>query len=559
MAEGPFVFGHFRLDPDQGVLLRAGEPVAVVPKGVELLACLVRRPGRVVTRDELVQLVWPDVVVEEGNLTKLVHILRRELGKEAIETIPKRGYRFTPPVTVLASARSEVLAVLPFESSDPTEASLGEGIAEQALDVLSRIPGVQVLARNSSFRLARASPREIGRRLSATIVVAGGLKGDPGRCEVAVRLLETRSGVQRDAGEFASGLEGISGLPEKIAQWVASRVIPSTAGGDPGDSRRGPADPVDAEAFHLYLQGRYHWNRRPGTPVREALRCFDEAIARSPGFAQAWAGVADANATLGSWEAGVLEPREAESRARSCAARALALDPGLAEAHTTLAYLDLHFAKDGAEAEERFLRALSLNPNYSAAHHWYAHCLVAAGRFEEALARSNIALAIDPMNVLLSVHLAWHHHMARAPELVLRESERVIRMEPAYHWGHYFLAWGQEAIGEPGRAVNSMLRAVECSARDPVMIAGLARAQAAAGQRKEAVQTLARLYEIRAGKELFAYEVALVHLALNDAGSALDWLERAHSERSGWMAYLNVDPRLDPVRREERFQRIASR
>jgi tetratricopeptide (TPR) repeat protein len=291
--------------------------------------------------------------------------------------------------------------------------------------------------------------------------------------------------------------------------------------------------------------------------VWQALRCFEQAVALEPRFAAAWAGIADIYATLGSWENGVLEPDEAHSKASLFAARALEIDPELPEAHTTVAYTALHHELDLPAAERRFRHALALNRNYAPAHHWYSHALVAAGRFEESLEESRSALACDPMNLLLSVHLAWHHHMAREPELTLEQAERVVAMDARYHWGHYFVGWGCEAMGQPARAVEAMREAVSLSGGNSVMVAGLARAYAAAGDRANALATLADLERERAGRALLGYEFALVHLALGDRLAALEQLERARMNRSGWMAYLARDPRLDSLRDDVRFTALA--
>jgi tetratricopeptide (TPR) repeat protein len=318
-----------------------------------------------------------------------------------------------------------------------------------------------------------------------------------------------------------------------------------------------PTQKVSFAAYELYLQGRYYWNRRPGDVVWQALRCFEQAVALEPRFAAAWAGIADIYATLGSWENGVLEPDEAQSKASLFAARALEIDPELPEAHTTLAYTALHHERDLPAAERRFQHALALNRNYAPAHHWYSHALVAAGRFEESLEESHSALACDPMNLLLSVHLAWHHYMARKPELTLEQAERVVEMDARYHWGHYFVGWACEAMGQTARAVEAMREAVRFSGGNSVMVAGLARAYAAAGDRANALATMADLERERAGRALLGYEFALVHLALGDRQAAIEQLDRARRNRSGWMAYLARDPRLDPLRDDIRFTALA--
>lgn len=549
MAGDSLQVGVYRLDLEQRVLWRGGVRVGLVPKAVELLAVLSREAGEVVSRQQLVDALWPDVVVEEGNLAKLVFQLRKELGDPAIETVPRRGYRLALPVT--AARRGESVAVLPFAdmSEGRTEAALCEGLSEEILAAASSNPRHKVVARTSSFRFGGGvDVKEVGRALAATLVIEGSLRRDRGWLRIAVRIVDAVTGFERWSEVFERPAGDVFLLQREIAAAVA-RALESRA--PPGPS---PASPtVSLEAYTLYIQGRYLWNRRPGEVVWQALRCFEESTELEPRFAAAFAGIADIYATLGSWENGVLEPEEAQKRATRYAARALEIDPGLAEAHTTLAYTALHLDLDLARAEQRFRHALALNPSYAPAHHWYSHALVAAGRFPESLSESRLALQCDPMNLLLSVHFAWHHHMAREAGLTLECAERVLALDPGYHWGHYFVGWGAEALGATGRAVEAMREAVRLSGQNSVMVAGLARAYAAAGDRERALATMAELERERAGRALLGYEMALVHLALDDRERGLEELRRAARDRSGWRAYFDRDPRLDLLRSDPRF------
>jgi tetratricopeptide (TPR) repeat protein len=405
-----------RLDVAQGVLLKDGERIVLVPKAAELLRVLSERAGRVVGKDELMAAVWTDVTVEEGNLAKLVFILRKALGDDAIETVPRRGYRLVAPV------------------------QLGE-----------------------------------------------------------------------------------------------------------------PPRKVDPAAYDLYVQGRYFWNRRPGEVVWSALECFRKAIEIDPGFAAAWAGIADVYATLGSWEAGVLPHADAHAKAWAYAARALELDPTLVDAITTRAYTTLHYGWDVGASEQRFRRALELDPRYAPALHWYSHCLAAAGRFGEALEQGRRALEQEPMNLLLHVHLAWHYLISGAHGDGVEQAARVVAMDPQFHWGHYFAGWAAEVTGDAARAVDEMRLAVQCSGEDSVMRAGLGRAHAAAGDRAAALAIVRELEP----RGLHDYEIALVHAALGDRDAAFASFDRARDARSGWLVYARVDPRLAALRDDARFPRVA--
>jgi len=458
-------------------------------------------------------------------------------------------------VSAAAAPPRHSVAVLPFADRSPerNQQFLCEGVSEEILDALGRIPKLQVVARTSSFRLAQSdiAPKEIGRQLGATLLVTGSVRKSNERLRVSAQLVEAETGYERWSEIFDRMSGDLFTIQQEIAAAVTRSLSRQLAAVSPSAGR-----PTDVEAYEWYLQGRFLWNRRPGAVVWEALACFQKAAQRDARFAAAWAGVADVYATLGSWEAGVLPHDEAHGKAKEFATRALEIDPELAEAHTTLAYTTLHHDWNAPQSEASFLRALALNPNLASAHHWYSHCLAATGRFEQSLEESRVAQALDPLNPLMTAHLAWHYHMAGAPEHVLEQAERTIRIDSQFHFGHYFAGWGAEALGDAARAVSYMREAVRCSSGQAVMVAGLGRALACAGERRPALDVVRDL-EKRGGEHcLYAYEIALIHLALGETEAALALLERARAERSGWLTYLAVDPRLGPLRGQERFEKL---
>ena len=577
-----FAFGPFRLELPAVVLYRGAERVLLPPKALDLLRLLLESSGEVLTRETLQARLWPDVVVEEGNLSKLVFHLRKTLSQapelaEAIETVPKRGYRFVgrvetlpaiPPPVVPAvlpvkaapharaprSSGARTLAVLPFHESEAQDQYLAEGLADRVLEALVQVPGLAVLARTSAFREGSggSDPLEAGARLGVDLLLSGRLARAPVGFRVTARLDELATGrtlwsvdVERRAGDLLVLDSSIAGA---VAGTLGLRA--------PGPLRSARQTP--ARALEKVVQARYFWNRRPGEVVNQAIRCYEEALALDPENAEAWSGLAEVYASLGSWEAGVLPHAEGQSRAMSCAARALAIDPTVAEAHAAIGYAALHYSWDTASAERSFRSALTLNPHCVTAHHWYSHLLAAAGRVEESLEESHRCLQLDPMNLLMTVHLAWHHHMAREPSQVVEVAERSVAMDPGYHWGHYFLAWGLESLGEHARALEAAREAVRVAAGNPVMASLLGRALALAGDVAAARQTAGDIAVAGGPEEKFAYEVALIHLALGEPDEALGWLERARHRRSGWMAYVGVDPRLDPLRAEPRFQALTT-
>ena len=295
----------------------------------------------------------------------------------------------------------------------------------------------------------------------------------------------------------------------------------------------------------------------------KAIALFEESIRVDPQSPLAIVGLADSYNTLAAWESGSVAPRVGFAKAKEAATRALQLHEHNAEAHASLGYANLHYDWDFAAAEKEFTHALRLNPNYSHAHHWYSHLLVATGRVEEALAESRRILELDPLDLIINVHLAWHYYMAGQPEEAFQESQRVIDMEASFHWGHFFAGLSLDALGESRDAVVELRKAVELSGRSTVMLSACGYALAAAGESDAAMAILDELGRLARVRYVSSFEVALIHAALGDVDRAFEWLDRAHHERSGWLPYAAVEPRLAALRADPRFacflQRIGLR
>jgi serine/threonine-protein kinase len=400
------------------------------------------------------------------------------------------------------------------------------------------------------------------------LAAIGGVDDDgvlqPDRClfgksgdlvRIAVQLVRTSDGFSAWSGRFDRQLDNILAVQDEIAAMIVQTLTHRVAkGSEPLVSSKN----ASVEAYSLYLEGRYLWNKRPGDVVWQALERFERAIALDPSFAPAHAALASVYGTLGAWEYGVLPPAEALAKAKAAAQRALALDPRLAAGHTAMGYATLHFDWDADAACKELDQAIALNPAWVDAHHWHSHALCAAGRFPESLAACRRALELDPLNPLMHAHLAWHHYMAREFAEALAQAERVVRMEPSFHWGHFFAGWALERLGRGGEAVAALREAARCSSNNPVMAAGLGHALAALRDRNEALRVAEDLQRLRTGKGLLAYEIGTIHAALGDRDQAFEWLARAVQERSGWVAYLRVDPRLDELHTDSRFDRLLA-
>jgi tetratricopeptide (TPR) repeat protein len=292
------------------------------------------------------------------------------------------------------------------------------------------------------------------------------------------------------------------------------------------------------EAYSLYFEGRYLWNKRPGDVVWQALDRFERAISIDPGFAPAHAALASVYGTLGAWEFGVLPPAEALAKAKAAATRALELDPQLAAGHTAMGYTTLHFDWNADGACREFDQAIALNPTWVDAHHWHSHALCAAARFPESLGACRRTVELDPLNPLMHAHVAWHHYMAKDFATALVQAERVVRMEPSFHWGYFCAGWALERLGRGAEAVAALQEAVRCSSSSPVMLAGLGHALAVLQDRRGALRVADELQRLRADKGLFAYELGIIHAALVTTITHSDGLiVRCTSDQAGLRIY----------------------
>jgi tetratricopeptide (TPR) repeat protein len=372
---------------------------------------------------------------------------------------------------------------------------------------------------------------------------------------IAVQLVRASDGFSAWSGRFDRRLDDIFTVQDDIAGMITQTLTRRVAKG---------AEPLvtsttaNTEAYSLFLEGRYLWNKRPGDVVWQALDRFERAIAIDPNFAPAYAALAGLYGTLGAWEYGVLPPAEALAKAKAAAARALELDPQLAAAHTAIGHTKLHFDWSADAACREFDEAIALNPAWVDAHHWHSHALCAAERFDESLVACRRIVELDPLNPLMHAHVAWHHYMAREYADALTQAKRVVRMEPSFHWGHFFAGWALERLGRGAEAVAALTKAVDHSGTSPVMLAGLGHALAVLHDRRAALRVARDLERLRGDKGLFAYELGVIHAALDDRDQALKWLAPAVQERSGWIAYLQVDPRLDELRADPPFEQLIA-
>jgi len=583
-AEPPecvYAFGPFRLDPASRRLLREGRPVALPPKAFDVLLALVERRGRIVEKDELLRLVWPDVVVEEGNLTQHVFTLRKVLGDEGgapfIATVPRRGYQFVaevlpvprgaasvrPPAPARASdgsTRLKSLAVLPFVplGIDESDQYLGFGMADALTMRLGNLRHAAIRPTSAVRRYVGAAPDPVaaGRELQVDLVLEGSIQRTADRIRVTVQLVNTDSGAILWGARFDEQLVDLFAVQDSLAERVAMAMVPQLS--EDEHRRLTARDTRDVEAHQACLRGRYYLDRRTGETLQKAIAEFEHAVTRDPEYALAYAGLADCHTLLSS--AGYdAHAREARDRARDAALKAVALNDELAEAHTALGLVQFRIDWRWADAERELTRAIELNPGSASAHHFLALYLAAMGRSAEACASIRRALALDPLSLIINAAAGRLLHFSRAYAEAIEQYRATLRLDADFADAHMNLGLSYLEIGRQEDAIQEFQRASALSGRRALMQAVLGYAYAVVGMRPEAQRMLDELHPLVERRQASALYLVYPYIAIGDTDRAFEWLDRSYEERAGLLAYLKVEPMFDRLRGEPRFVDLMRR
>jgi DNA-binding SARP family transcriptional activator/Flp pilus assembly protein TadD len=462
----------------------------------------------------------------------------------------RRGERTAP--SALSHDPRKSVAVLTFANMTGHHEHdfLCHALTEEIRVLLSHAQDIRVVPVTGPYALKGREPNlEKIRRLNVNALLDGTVWRQDATVHISAHLIDIETGDQLWADSQKRELQHIDALLGQLARTLANGIQLTLTGRQASFNERPTAS---VEAYNLYLKGRYFWNQRPRVSDK-TLQYLGQAIEIEPTFALAHAGIADAYNTLGAWEASMLPPMEAFPKAHAAAVRALELDPHLAEAHTALGYANTHYLWDWSAAEAQFRHALKLKPNYGHAHHWLSHLMLARGRVDESLASSFQALECDPLDPVINIHLAWHYWFARQYDQALEQCERTAELDPNEQWAPMFSGFAHVERGAAAAAIDAHRIALQRSNGSPVMLGALGYSYAAGGERKLARGILKRLEDAGAYRGMYGYEMGIIHGALRDFDRAFDCLNRAQRERSTWLAYLGVDPRLDRLRSDPRF------
>ena len=454
----------------------------------------------------------------------------------------------------------ESLAVLPIENAggDPAAEYLSDGITESIINSLSQLPRLRVVPRTTVFRYkGRAiDPLRAGRELNVRAVLTGRMVHVGETLVVSAELIDLAQESQIWGEQYRHALDDIFTLQEKISGEIVERLRLRLSGEEKKRLRKRPTE--NAEAYQLYLQGRYFMNKRTTDWIRRGIDYFNRAVDIDPSYALAYSGLADAFAFLAS-STGEQPPAEFYPKAEVAARRALELDPALAEAHTSLGFYRLLYEFDFAGAEREFRRAIELNPNYANAHDGYSFYFKATAQHERAIGACRQAQKIDPLSLFAGVSLAFAYYFARQYGRAAEQSRKALELDPRFIFAHWSAGVAHAQAGELEEAAGALARAVEISGGGLTFKAHLGYVRGLAGRGEEALGLLGELEGHAQVRYVPAYYFALVHLGLKDHDRTLEHLARALGERTGFLAFLPVEPMFDPLREDPRFKELESR
>jgi adenylate cyclase len=558
-----YEFGPFRVDVRERTLRRDGELVPLTPKAFDILLVLVQNSGRVLTKNEMMNLVWPDTAVEESNLARNVSTLRKALGNGPdehgyIETIPWRGYRFIAKVRQPSDEQAAIdsLAVLPFlnESTDSATDYLADGITESLIHKLSRVAKLKVMSRNSVFRYKAGDvkaglpdARTVGRELGVRAVLIGCIRQVDGIMLVNVELIDAADNTHLWGGQYNREASDILALQDSLSQQIAEVLRVRLTSSDKLELAKRQTE--NSEAYHLYLKGRFYWNKFTMDGVRKGIELFKEAIEKDPNYALAYTGLLDGYTYLNN-------PVEA----RKAAVTALELDPTLGEAHASLGFFTFLYDWDWLKAEVEFRLAIDLSPNYAQAHHWYSIYLAQMGRHEEAIREARLAKPLDPLSLSMNQTAGLVFCVARQYDRAVDELRKVIEMDANYAAAHGTLGLVYARKGMCEQAIEEFEKVASLAGGHPgvaTSLKGLTAYSYAVCNRPDKARALVE--EICAEPTASAYLLATIYASLDEPDRALDWLERAYADRDFQLVSLKVDPAFDLLRSNTCFQNLLAR
>ena len=457
------------------------------------------------------------------------------------------------------------IAVLPFEnlSRDPDNAYFADGIQEEILTRLAKIADLKVISRTSTQRY-QSKPgnlSEIAKQLGVANILEGSVQKAADQVRVNVQLINALTDAHLWAETYDRKLTDIFAAETEIAKTIAETLQANLSGKEKSAITARPTE--NSEAHDLYLRGRYFFGKRTVNDFKRAIDYFNQAIAKDPNYAPAYAGLADSYVLLPEYSGQRAD--ESLPKARWAANKALELDSNLAEAHTSLGLLLFDFGGDLRGAKREFERAIELNPNYAAAHYFLGlNVLAPLGQLDQAIVDLKRAVELDPFSMIMNTNFGLCYILARRYPEAIAQFRKATELDPNFCQTHIFLGLALELSGDSAGAIREYEKAYEVDkahgtgAKD-VGAPWLAYAYALQGEQEKALQLLGQLEDLeRRNGGVFAFGLAMVHLRLGQKEQAIDWLERSYLDKELPMSFIKVNPELEPLRGNPRFEKLAN-
>jgi TolB-like protein/Tfp pilus assembly protein PilF len=463
-----------------------------------------------------------------------------------------------PPVAV-ASGAIRSLAVLPLQNIGAGD-YFADGMTEALIADLGRTGVLDVISRTSVMRFKGSQQPlpEIAKALNVDAVVEGSVLRDGRRVRITAQLIEARTDKHLWANSYERDVRDVLALQADVARAIAQEVRSTLSRQQEARSAETGTRAVAPDALEAYLQGRFYWNRRGGDSLLRSIEYFEQALKIDPGYAAAYAGMADAYTLLGS-VSGSMGPQAAMANAKKAAEAALKLDDTLGEAHTSLAMLHFWYDWDWAPAEKEFKLAIARNRSYPTAHHWYAIYLSAMGRHEEAMKEIDQALRLDPVSAIIRASRGWIQYHRRQYDESIVESRKALDLDADFVRARTYLGMNYLKKGMAQDAIREFTEADRLAGGIPITQVQRAEAYALAGRTSESHAILADLIRPKAPRYVSPSDIASLYIWLGDNDRAMDWLTKAFDERSFNMVYLKVHPIYDPLRQDPRFIALLRR
>jgi adenylate cyclase len=452
------------------------------------------------------------------------------------------------------------IAVLPFVniSADKTDEYLSDGVSEELITALSKITGLKVKARTSSFAFKNKNEdiQKIGELLHVSHLLEGSVAKAGNKLRITAKLIQASDGNHLWSDTYDRELQDIFAVRSEVAQHVAATLKVRLLGEEKKRLDQKPTE--NLEAYNLYLRGRYFWNKRTPDGIKQAIEQFQQSVERDPIFALGYAGLADSYIALTFYN--FAAPHDTMPKARESALKAVALDNTAAEPHASLGNILVNYDWNWSAAEKAFKRSIELKPDYATAHEWYAiHYLIGTGRLEEAIQEMKKALELEPASLIMNTFMGATLYYAGRYDEAIDQCRRTIEMDPNFAVAHWHLGLAYEQQQNFDAAIEEFKKATSLSGGSPLMKAALGRAYAESQKKLEAEKILGELNELSKQEYVSSYEIATICVALGDNEQGFQLLEKAYAEHSFHLVRLKRSPHFKPIRSDPRFQDLVHR